>query len=159
MKKANIGISEKNKKAIADLLSQVLADEFVLYAKTLNTHWNVEGPDFHPVHLYLETLYIQQQKIVDTVAEKIRTLGHYAPATLTDYLERTQLSDKAPAKNDSQSIFAALLKDHESIIVSLREKIDTTSEDLKADGISDYLTGLTEQHEKTAWMLRAHLVK
>jgi len=51
------------------------------------------------------------------------------------------------------------LKDHESIIVSLREKIDTTSEDLKADGISDYLTGLMEQHEKTAWMLRAHLVK
>ena len=70
MKKTNIGISDKNRQAIADQLSKILADEFLLYSKTLNAHWNIEGPDFHAAHLYLETLYNQQQGIVDAVPKK-----------------------------------------------------------------------------------------
>lgn len=157
MKKVNIGVSEKNREALAEHLSKILADEFVLYSKTLNAHWNVEGPDFHAAHLYLETLYNQQQGIVDTVAEKIRAIGHYVPAQLNKYLELTQLSEKPLKKNDSQFLFAELLKDHESIIIFLRENISVTAEKLKAEGISDYITGLMEYHEKTAWMLRSHL--
>lgn len=157
MKKANIGISDKNRQAIADQLSKILADEFVLYSKTLNAHWNIEGPDFHAVHLYLETLYNQQQGIVDTVAEKIRAVGHYVPAQLTKYLELTHLSEKDLEKNDSQTLFAELLEDHESIIIFLRENIKTMADKLMAEGISDYITGLMEYHEKTAWMLRSHL--
>ncbi len=157
MQKINIGISDKNRKAIADQLSKILADEFVLYSKTLNAHWNIEGHDFHAAHLYLETLYNEQQEIVDTVAEKIRTVGHYVPAQLEQYLKLTQLKEKAFDKNDSQSLFAELLKDHESIIISLRESITPIADKLKAEGISDYITGLMEYHQKTAWMLRAHL--
>jgi len=104
MKKANIGISDKNRLAIANELSKILADEFILYSKTLNAHWNIEGPDFHTVHVYLETLYNQQQGIVDTVAERIRAVGHYVPAQLSKYLELTHLSEKSLKKNDSQSL-------------------------------------------------------
>ena len=157
MKAINIRISEKNRQAIADQLSKILADEFVLYSKTLNFHWNVEGTDFHSVHLYLETLYEEQQEVVDTVAEKIRMIGHYVPATLEKYLELTHLTEKTKGKNDSQSIFAELLEDHESIIIFLREEIKPIADKWEAEGISDYLTGLLEQHEKTAWMLRSHL--
>ncbi|MFD2914582.1 Dps family protein [Psychroserpens luteus] len=157
MKKPNIGISAENRQAIADQLSKILADEFVLYSKTLNFHWNIEGPDFHSVHVYLETLYEEQQDVVDTVAEKIRMIGHYVPATLEKYSQLTHLTEKTKGKNDSQSIFAELLEDHESIIIFLREEIKPIADKWQADGISDYLTGLMEQHEKTAWMLRSHL--
>jgi len=157
MKKANIGISDKNRQAIADRLSKILADEFLLYSKTLNAHWNIEGPDFHAAHVYLETLYNQQQEIVDTVAEKIRAAGHYVQAQLSTYLELTHLTEKPREKNDSQTLFAELLEDHESIIINLRENIKPTAEKLKAEGISDYITSLMEYHEKTAWMLRSHL--
>ncbi|MBX2944109.1 MAG: DNA starvation/stationary phase protection protein [Cyclobacteriaceae bacterium] len=157
MKKANIGISDKNKQAIADQLSKILADEFMLYSKTLNAHWNIEGPDFHTAHVYLESLYNQQQEIVDTVAEKIRAVGHYVPAQLKKYLELTHLSEKSLKKNDSQTLFAELLEDHESIIQFLRENIKPDADKLKAEGVSDYITGLMEFHQKTAWMLRAHL--
>ena len=157
MKTPNIGISAENRQAIADQLSKILADEFVLYSKTLNFHWNVEGPDFHSVHLYLETLYEEQQDVVDTVAEKIRMLGHYVPATLEKYAQLTHLTEKVKGKNDSQSIFAELLEDHESIIIFIREEIQPMADKWQADGISDYITGLMEQHEKTAWMLRSHL--
>ena len=157
MKKANIGISDKNREALAEQLSKILADEFILYSKTLNAHWNIEGPDFHPVHVYLETLYNKQQEIVDTVAERIRAIGHYVPGQLSKYLELTHLSEKSLDKNDSKSLFAELLEDHESIIIFLRENIRPTADKLKAEGISDYITGLMEYHEKTAWMLRSHL--
>lgn len=157
MKTPNIGISAENRQAIADQLSKILADEFVLYSKTLNFHWNIEGPDFHSVHLYLETLYEEQQEVVDTVAEKIRAIGHYVPASLEKYSELTHLTEKIKGGNDSQSIFAELLEDHESIIIFLREKIKPISDKWQAEGISDYVTGLMEQHEKTAWMLRSHL--
>ena len=157
MKKANIGISDKNRQIIADQLSKILADEFVVYSKTLNAHWNIEGPDFHAVHVYLETLYNEQQKIVDTVAERIRAMGHYVPAQLAKYLELTHLTEKSPDKNDSQTLFADLLQDHESIIMFLRENIKPIQDKLKAEGISDYITGLMEHHTKTAWMLRSHL--
>ncbi|WP_117880415.1 Dps family protein [Aureibaculum luteum] len=157
MKTPNIGISKENRQSIANQLSKILADEFVLYSKTLNFHWNIEGTDFHSVHLYLETLYEEQQEIVDTVAEKIRMLGHYVPATLKDYSKLTHLTEQTKGGNDSQSIFAELLEDHESIIVFIREEIEPIAEKWKAQGISDYITGLMEQHEKTAWMLRSHL--
>ncbi|NRR92091.1 DNA starvation/stationary phase protection protein [Winogradskyella undariae] len=157
MKTPNIGITDQNRKAIANQLSKILADEFVLYSKTLKFHWNIEGPDFHTVHIYLETLYHEQQTIVDNVAEKIRMLGHYVPATLQDYLDLTHLTEETKGGNDSQSIFAELLEDHESIIVSLREEIEPISDKWKAEGIGDYITGLMEQHQKTAWMLRSHL--
>ncbi|QOW11828.1 DNA starvation/stationary phase protection protein [Kaistella flava (ex Peng et al. 2021)] len=157
MKNANIGISEEHKQTIADQLSKILADEFLLYSKTLNAHWNIEGPDFHTAHVYLEALYNDQQGIVDTVAERIRALGHYVPAQLQKYLQLTHLSEQPLDKNDSQSLFAELLRDHESIIVFLRENIKPMADQLKAEGISDYITGLMEYHEKTAWMLRAHL--
>ncbi len=157
MKKVNIGVTDKNREIIAEQLSKILADEFVLYSKTLNAHWNIEGPDFHAVHIYLEKLYNQQQEIVDTVAEKIRTVGHYVPAQLSKYLELTHLTETTPKKNDSQTLFADLLQDHESIIMFIRENIKPIADKQKAEGISDYITGLMEYHEKTAWMLRSHL--
>lgn len=64
MKKINIGITDQNREAISDQLVKILADEFVLYSKTLNAHWNIEGPDFHAVHLFLETLYKKQKKLL-----------------------------------------------------------------------------------------------
>ncbi len=79
--KTSIGISDANRKTVAEQLSKVLADEFVLYTKTLNAHWNLEGPDFHSVHLYFEELYEQSEEFSDSVAERIRQLGHYAPAS------------------------------------------------------------------------------
>ncbi|MFC6269705.1 Dps family protein [Frigoriflavimonas asaccharolytica] len=153
----NIGISAENRQAVADQLSKILADEFVLYSKTLNFHWNVEGPDFHPVHLFLETLYKEQQEIIDTVAEKIRSIGHYVPASLKKYSQLTHLSEEMKEGNNSQRIFAELLEDHESIIFFIRENIKAMDDKYKAQGISDYITGLMGKHEKTAWMLRSHL--
>lgn len=153
----NIGISKENLGQVADALNQVLADEYVPYTKTRNAHWNVEGPDFHSKHLFFESQYNQLDDIMDSVAERIRSLGHYAPATLKRFLALTHLSEVLHSKNDGAGFIAELLSDHESLIIHLRENINIFANDFKDLGTSDYVTSLMETHEKMAWMLRSHL--
>lgn len=153
----DIGIADKNRKAVAAELAKLLADEFLLYTKTRNAHWNVEGGDFHSVHVFFESQYEQLDEIMDSVAERIRQLGHYAPATLREFLELTHLTEKSGEKNNSQGFIKELLADHESVIVFLRENVNRFADDFKDAGTSDFITGLMEDHEKMAWMLRAHL--
>ncbi len=155
--KTNIGITQESLTEAAHALNAILADELVLYTKTRNAHWNIEGPDFHSMHLFFESQYEQLDETMDDIAERIRSLGHYAPATLKSFLELTHLSERLHETNDSQGFIKELLADHESIIIHLRELINPLAEKMKDAGTSDFITGLMEKHEKMAWMLRAHI--
>src|SRR5258705_5963646 len=155
--KTAIGITPKNLSGVAHSLNRLLADEHVLYIKTRNAHWNVEGPDFLTKHRFFEEQYGQIEKIIDDVAERIRTLGHYAEATLANFLKLTHLTEETREKNDSAGFTKSLLQAHETIIIHLRESIDKYANDWKDAGSSDFVTGLMETHEKMAWILRAHL--
>lgn len=153
---ARIGIKSDNQKKIAHILSKILADEFVLYTKTLSAHWNVEGEDFYSKHLFFESQYKQLSDIIDEVAERIRTLGHYPPATLKQFLELTQFTELPPDNNDSDIFIKILLSDHESLIIELRGNINLFANELDDSGSSDFVTSIMTAHEKIAWMLRAH---
>lgn len=153
----DLGISEENRKSVANILSKILADEFVLFTKTKNAHWNVEGIDFYDKHKFFEEQANQLDESVDRVGERIRTLGHYAPASLKSFLELTQLSESNQSKNSSKDFIEALLADHQCIIISLRQNINIFANDYEDLGTSDFITGLLQEHEKTAWILRAHL--
>ena len=153
----NIGIIEQNRKLVADELSKILADEFVLFTKTKNAHWNVEGIDFYDKHKFFEELANQLDGFTDSVAERIRTLGHYAPASLKAYLELTQLAEPKQSKYDSQSFIQELLSDNETVINSLRKNINIFANDYEDLGTSDFITGLMQDHEKMAWFLRTLL--
>lgn len=155
--KTSIGIKNVNLAKVAEVLVATLADEFVLYTKTRKAHWNVEGADFYNKHLFFESQYRQLDEIIDDLAERIRVLGHYAPATLREYLALTHLSEHHLESNDSLTYMKELLSDHESIIIHLRENIENFAVEFRDAGTSDYITGLLETHEKMAWMLRSHL--
>ena len=154
--KTNIGITDENRQAVADQLGKLLADEFLLYTKTRNAHWNIEGPDFHSMHIFFEGQYQQIDEIMDSVAERMRKIGHYAPGTLKQFLQLTHLTEVLDRKNDSQGFLRELLEDHESIITFLRGNIDPFATKFKDFGTSDYFTSLLETHEEMAWMLRSH---
>jgi starvation-inducible DNA-binding protein len=106
--------------------------------------------------LFFESLYSELAEIIDEVAERVRSIGHYAVGSMKEFLELTQLTETKYKKNDSQGFISELLNDYESLIISLREDIKTAEESNDA-GTEDFLVGLLEKHEKTAWMLRAHL--
>lgn len=155
--KTNIGISEENRSAVAIQLGKLLADEFVLYTKTRNAHWNIEGANFHSMHIFFEQQYREIDELMDSVAERIRKIGHYAPATVTQLLQLTHLTEQTDRKNDSAGFLHDLLADHDSIIEFLRGNINPIANEFKDAGTSDYITGLMEKHEEMAWMIRSYI--
>ncbi|HEV9037179.1 MAG TPA: DNA starvation/stationary phase protection protein [Puia sp.] len=155
--KASIGIKPADLQAVSTELSKLLADEFILYTKTRNAHWNVESPDFHAMHIFFEQQYEALDEVMDSVAERIRQLGHYSPGTLASFLSLTHLTEKTGQRNDSMDFIRELLTDHENIIIFIRENINKFADKYGDAGTSDFITGLMEEHEKMAWMLRAHL--
>lgn len=155
----NIGISGINRAAVAKGLVGLLADELVLYIKTRNAHWNVIGGDFAEKHKLFESQYEQLNSIIDTVAERIRAVGHFVPGTLTETLANTNLKDEMFAANNSSFIIGILVADHETIIRNLRNQISFFANEQEDLGTSDFVTSLMQDHEKTAWILRAHLDK
>lgn len=157
--KTNIGISKENREKVTEVLSKLLADEFVLYTKTLRAHWNLEGHDFHTKHLFFEEHYNAIKRFTDSVAERIRKVGQFAPATLKEFLDLTQLSEKYEGNNTSHDYTAALLKDHDAIIKYIRDNISKVEDDYEDVGTGDFLTGLLQEHEEMAWMLRATISK
>ncbi len=152
-----IGIKPENLAAVAHKLAVMLADEFLLYTKTRNAHWNVEGADFYSRHKFFEDQYEQLDETMDDIAERIRSIGHYAPATLKEFLQLTRLTEKSREANSGNGFTKDLLADHESIIVHLRENINRFAKEYHDLGTSDFITGMMETHEKMAWMLRSHL--
>lgn len=152
-----IGVTETNLAAITNLLQTILADEHVVYIKTRNFHWNVEGMSFGPLHILFEQQYTQLAKIIDEVAERIRNLGFYAAGALKSFLNMTHLEEHTAEGTKDKMMIEILMKDHEAIIRFIRESIDQIDEDYSDTGTADFLTNIMEQHEKIAWMLRAHL--
>jgi starvation-inducible DNA-binding protein len=156
--KITIGLTSEQRTVVAEQLHTLLADEYVLYTKTRKAHWNVAGPHFMSYHKLFENQYEQLAETVDAVAERSLMLGIKVPATLTEFAQLTRLTE-APGENPSaDGLIEALVLDHEMIIRQLRDDIIATAE-LGDDGTTDFFTGLLEQHEKTAWMLRSHLTE
>ena len=151
----DIGIKEKDRKAIAQGLSKVLADTYTLYLQTHNFHWNVTGPMFNTLHLMFETQYNELALAVDLIAERIRALGFPAPGTYSEYAKLSSIKEVSgvPAAEDMIRI---LVKGQETVARTARSVfpiVDKANDESSAD----LLTQRMQVHEKTAWMLRALL--
>jgi starvation-inducible DNA-binding protein len=155
--KPNIGLTDANRNDVVKLLTPLLADEYVLYTKTRNYHWNVVGPQFNDLHKFFEAQYEELDDFVDDVAERIRQLGARSPATLAEFAKTARLDEHPGQHPDAKGMLAALLADHEAVIQALRGDIATAMDKFGDAGTSDFFTGLMEKHEKMAWMLRAFL--
>ena len=155
--KPNINLSDEQRGGVVLILNALLSDEYVLYNKTRNYHWNVVGPQFHSLHKFFEEQYKELDDIVDEVAERVRSVGGESLGTLTEFLKRTRLKEQPGQYPNDQGMIADLLDVHEAIIRHLRVDIEICSDKYRDIGTNDFLTGLMERHEKMAWMLRAFL--
>jgi starvation-inducible DNA-binding protein len=155
--KPNIEISDDHLKEVATLLNNLLADEYVLYTKTKNAHWNIQGSGFMELHTFFLSQYEALDIMVDDIAERVRSLGHFALGSLKNFLSVTHMLENDDDFGNQKQIIQSLLTDHETIIRIIRNDLVPVSDKYKDLGTTDFLTGLMKQHEKTTWMLRAYL--
>ncbi len=157
MQKPTIGLTDAQRAGVVEILNTLLADEYVLYTKTRNFHWNVTGPHFNDLHKFFEAQYTELNVVVDDVAERARELGGIAAGSLAEFAHLARLAEQPGKALAARAMLAALLADHEAIIQHLRTDLETCASKHGDAGTTDFLTGLMEQHEKMAWMLRAYL--
>lgn len=151
----NIGLSQEQRKSIADGLAKLLADSYTLYLKTHNYHWNVTGPMFQTLHLLFEQQYSELALAVDEIAERIRALDFLAPGSYAEFSKLTKIKEATttPAANE---MITQLVHDQELIIQTARELFPIV-EKAQDQATLDLLTRRIQIHEKNAWMLRSHL--
>ncbi len=151
----DIGISEKDRRRIADGLSRLLADNYSLYLKTHNFHWNVTGPMFQTLHLMFMEQYNELWIALDLIAERIRALGFPAPGTNSEFARLTSIAE-TPGVPEAREMVRLLVQGHEAVARTAR-KIFPAVEKANDQPTLDLLTQRLQVHEKTAWMLRSLL--
>jgi starvation-inducible DNA-binding protein len=151
------GIAAKDRAAIAKGLSRLLADTYVVYLKTHNFHWNVEGPMFQTLHQMFMEQYTEAWNAIDLVAERIRSLGHYAPGTYREYLELSRVKER-PGVPKALEMVRQLIEGQEAVVKTARELLPL-AEGADDQPTLDLLTQRMQVHEKNAWMLRSLLKK
>lgn len=154
--KIDIGINEKDRQAIADGLSKLLADTYTLYLTTHNFHWNVTGPMFTTLHLMFMAQYTELWNAVDPIAERIRSLGHPAPGSYQQFSKLTSLPDAPTLPPKATDMIQILVKGHEAVARTARA-IFNLADAANDQPTADLLTQRLDIHEKTAWMLRSLL--
>lgn len=160
---ANIGINEGMVRASKNVLNNLLADHFVLLAKTWNYHWNVKGVSFHSYHVFMEDLYNGLIEDIDSIAERIRSLDERPIGSLAGYLEHNRIKEHCEAEPlpDAKQMLALLSEDNDTLIREIRKDIEQLEkqDDTNDAGTINFLEDMIEKKEKTAWMIRAYLEK
>ncbi|MEZ5626952.1 MAG: Dps family protein [Rhodocyclaceae bacterium] len=151
----DIGISKKDRTAIAHGLSRLLADSYTLYLTTHNFHWNVTGPMFNTLHQMFEVQYTELALAVDAIAERIRALGEPAPGTYSAFAELSRIEEPQGVPS-AEEMIRQLVKGQEAVVRTAREIMPLVDE-ADDEPTADLLTQRMQVHEKTAWMLRSML--
>ncbi len=143
------------KNEVARSLKVVLANNYALYLKTQNYHWNVTGSNFKPLHLLFEEQYNDLFMANDEIAERIRTLGEKVPATFNIFSDATDIKD-GNENIDATSMVKELADDQGIIIESLKSTLKI-AQDTNDEGTIGIITNRIGIHEKAAWMLRSSI--
>ena len=152
-----IGMSEIHLQRSNDLMSIILSDEMTLYIKTRKFHWNVAGESFMELHKLFEKQYSELEIIIDEVAERINKLGGKTIGTMNEFTLLSRIVEHPNKYPVQKAMISELLSDHEMIISELRKDIDVCADECHDVGSADLLTGILQQHESIAWILRRYL--
>ncbi len=147
-----VKMAEQNN-TLAESLKVVLADTFAFYLKAHNYHWNVEGENFNDYHAFFATLYNEAWLATDLIAEHIRTLDEYVPASFGRFYQLATISDEVNIPT-AINMARKLEEDNKKVIVSLTSA-HKLSEKTNKIGITNFLEDRIDIHEKHGWMLRA----
>lgn len=151
----DIGITDEQRENIANALGHLLADTYMLYLKTHNYHWNVTGMNFQALHGMFEEQYTELAEAIDTIAEQIRSLGHFAPGSFKTYSRLTSITEEEEVPDD-RTMVRRLQEANETIIRTARKALPAC-EEAGDEASLDLVTERLRTHSKVAWMLRSHL--
>lgn len=151
----SVDIGIKNSDEIVNELNNILSNHFILFMKLWNYHWIVVSEKFKNIHEFFNELYDKFFENIDSVAERIRSLGGRPHGSFKEYIETATLKEYyGRTTPDSNEMIKDVLEDYETLIKQIRKALT----DIELDnGTNKLLEDLIEMYEKDAWMLRSNL--
>lgn len=155
MNTIDIGLNENARESVSEELKILLSDSYTLYLQTHNFHWNITGPSFIALHTLFEEHYNELAVAVDDIAERIRSLGFFAPGTYKQFNELCTFNEitGTPSAIDMVKI---LTQNHEAVIKTCRSAL-TVAQSYDDESSSALISDRMRIHEKTAWILRSQI--
>lgn len=138
-----------------EALKKVLSDNYALYLKTQNYHWNVEGPNFRGLHLLFEEQYKDLTDAIDTVAELIRGLGEKAPGTFDAYTKNTSIKPGDENATADQMV-KELMEDQATIQRTLQTALEAAQK-AGDEVVAGFMIERLTTHRKAGWMLKSSI--
>lgn len=151
----HIGLDEKKRQGISQDLAKLLAETYTVYLKTQKFHWNVTGPHFQPLHEVFEQQYSELAEAIDTIAERIRALGSFAPGSFAEFSRLSSVSEEEGFPS-AEEMIRQLLVNHEAVVETCNT-VFSTAEAANDQATMDLMADRLRTHQKTAWMLRSLL--
>jgi starvation-inducible DNA-binding protein len=155
--KSSMGGIEFDIEEKVKLLNTLLADEYALYTTTRNAYWNVKGLNLFELHEFFETQYELLDVIINELAERVRSLGHYALGSLKDFLAVTNMAEENHDFSNPIQIIQKLVLDHEAIIFIIQNQINPIADKYNDIETTNFVFGIMKKHEKMAFMLRTFI--
>ena len=140
---------------LSDSLKKLLATSFSFYLKTANYHWNIEGKEFLSYHPWLGDLYSDVYDTIDRLAEYLRTLQAYTPASLTRFMELTEIEDQLEVVQPP-ALFQQLLDDNQKLLDMFNTTFSVATIE-NQQGIANFIAERIDAHQKYAWQIRSTL--
>lgn len=141
---------------MAESLKEVLSDSYLLYLKTQNYHWNVTGPNFKSLHELFNAQYSELADAIDTLAERIRALGEFAPGSFSAFSSKSNIREETREGISAHDILKQLIEDHDAILATIHKALAVAQKE-GDDATADILIVRTEVHDKNKWMLKSSM--
>ena len=151
----NIGLSDSNRKKVAQVLNKTLTEYYGLAITTQFYHWYVSGPEFCTLHKLFGKHYDDFVKAIDTIAERIRALDEEIDIDFSP-LQKFNSSQKDFSKLKDKDMLEVLVDYHEAAVKELRTSISAVEE--TGDSVTaDFLVSRVSVHEETVWVLNSFM--
>ncbi|HSF54133.1 MAG TPA: DNA starvation/stationary phase protection protein [Algoriphagus sp.] len=155
MKTNDIGLEIKESKTLVKMLNELLANYQVYYQNLRNFHWNVSGPNFFELHAKFEELYTVANTGIDTVAERILTLGARPYSSYSEYLDNSSIKEAKEVKDSKKMV--EIVRDNLNELLTLERKTLESANDHGDEGSASLMSDYITEKEKVVWMLSAYL--
>jgi starvation-inducible DNA-binding protein len=153
-----IALTEDTRRGSVENLNQLLADTMTLRDLYKKHHWQVAGPTFYQLHLLFDKHFGEQSELVDTIAERIMTLGGVSVAMSHDVAETTMIPRPPKGREEVPAQISRLLEAHEIVLKEARAMARQAAED-QDDGTNDVLvSNVIRTNELQVWFVAEHLV-
>lgn len=137
-------------------LRRLFADTVIFYFKAHGCHWNVEGPDFGPLHTLFEGIATEVYGTIDIMAEHLRKLDEYAPTALGTILRNHTVSETQFDNGAPVPMLQDLYHANDALIAQIG-RLYPLVEKAEFTALQNYLDERLDAHAKHGWFLRATL--